>query len=163
MGSLFDELKKAELIDKKRAKQLAHEKRVDKKMAGGDVAEDEELSRKREQFAERRKEERRQHRRTEKERLRHEREKAEWAEIKQLARSKEIESDGKLRWHFETQKGALPYLPVSQPTARRLEAGEIGIVASPDSTWPKFVLVPRDVALAMKRLRPELVRFLNGA
>ena len=46
MGNLFDELKKAKLIDKKRAKQLAHEQRVEKKTQGGQLAADAALEQK---------------------------------------------------------------------------------------------------------------------
>ena len=62
MGSLFDELKKSKLVDKKRAKQLAHEQRVEHKKGGGDVAKDRERAAKAEAYEQQKADERRRNR-----------------------------------------------------------------------------------------------------
>ena len=122
MGNLFDELKKAKLIDKTRAKQLEHEKRVERKESGGDVAADEELTRKAEAFEESRDLERRRQRETAKQRKAAQRDRERRAEVKQLVASRKLgeEAVGSKRWHFRTPTGALPFLPVNEMTAKRL-------------------------------------------
>ena len=73
------------------------------------------------------------------------------------------DAQGPRRWHFETSAGYLPFLPVNEMTARRLQGGELAIVADPNASWPRYVIVPREVGLALKRLDGERVRFLAGA
>ncbi len=165
MGSLFDELKKSKLINKERAKQLAHEARVTRKKSGGDVARDAELAGKTKAFEQLRAEERRQKRDAERARQAAQRDKAKRAEVKQLVQSRDLgeEAAGGRRWHFLTTGGQLPFLPVNESTAKRLEAGEYAIVADPNVAWPHYVLVPREVAQALAAVEREAVRFLAGA
>lgn len=165
MGSLFDELKKSKLIDKKRARQLAHEQRVERTAAGGDVARDEELSRKRGDYEERKSAERRHHREREKERAAAQKERERRAELKQLVASRALgeEASGPRRWHFRSQGGSLPYLPVNEATSRRLQAGEYAIVRDPSAAWPRYVIVPRDVAIQLQRIDGAAVCYLAGS
>lgn len=165
MGSLFDELKKAKIIDEKRAKQLAHERRVEKKSKGGDVGEDAEQDKRREEFAASRKQERKQKREAERQRLAEERERERFAQLRQQVASRQLgdEAMGRRRWHFEAPDHRLPCLTVSDPIGRRLEAGELGIVCDPNYDWPRYVIVPREVALALRGVDPKLVCCLNGA
>lgn len=165
MGNLFDELKKARLVDDKRAKKLAHEKRVERKHKGGDKARDEEAQRKQAEFEQKRKQEALDNRRAERERQEAQRDKGRRAELIQLVASRALgrDAEGKQRWHFEVEGGSLPFLPVNSATARRLEAGELAIVRDPGQDHPSYVLVTRDIALRLKRELPGSVRFLNGA
>ncbi len=165
MGNLFDELKKAKLVDEKRARRLAHEQRVEHQKKGGDKAQDEEARARQAEFEKRRKEEALDHRRTERDRQEQLREKERHAELIQLVASRALgrEAEGRQRWHFEAEGGSLPFLPVNGASAKRLEAGELAIVRDPGRSYPSYVLVTRDIALRLKREFPGTVRFLNGA
>lgn len=165
MGDLFDELKKARLIDEKRARNLAHEKRVERSKQGGDRALDAEEERKRREFEERRALESKEAREREQVRQQEQQHHQKQAELRQLVQAKALgrEGEGKVRWHFATEDGELPFLPVSETVARRLEAGELAIVRDPAAPYPCYAVVPRDVALSLRREFPGFVRFLVGA
>jgi uncharacterized protein YaiL (DUF2058 family) len=165
MGSLFDELKKAKILDEKRAKQLAHEARVERKQGEGNEARDAELEHKAADFARQRADEKQLNRERERVRQEKAKERERLAEVRQLVAARALGDDaqGPRRWHFETSAGYLPFLPVNEMTARRLQAGELAIVADPNASWPRYVIVPRDVGLALKRVDGERVRYLAGA
>ena len=165
MGSLFDELKKSKLIDEKRARQLAHETRIERQRQGGDLAQDASLQQQAAEFEQRKLLERQHNREIERARREKLEEKEHLAGIKQLVQSRALgdEAAGPRRWHFESVSGTLPFLPVNEATARRLQAGELGIVTDPGCSWPHYVLVPREVALALGRVNSASVRFLSGA
>ena len=159
MGNLFDELKKAKLIDKKQAKRLAHEARQEGKKADD---RDEELAQRSQAFDSKRGEQREENREGASQQRAKERKKERWAELKQQVAAKALgeRAQGGQRWHFKTESGLLPFLVVSGLTSRRLEGGELGIVRDPNASWPRYVLVPRELALGLKSLEPSLVRFL---
>ena len=91
--------------------------------------------------------------RRELERLRHENAQTE-AEKERLRRFK-----GPRRFHYREPEGLLPFLEVSDDVGRRLESGELALVAKPVTrVW----VVPRDVAAELDRLRPEVVLHLPG-
>lgn len=164
MGNLFDELKKAKLIDKKKAKQLAHEQRVEKSKKGGDRALDAEASAKAAEREARIAEERRKDRERERERQVAERARQELLEVRQLVESRAIEdARGSRRWHFALPSGALPFVPVHERAARRLEAGEIAIVLDPSVAYPRYVLLPRDVAQKLEAKVPGSLCYMAGA
>jgi len=164
MGSLFDELKKAKLLDEKKAKRLAHEKRVERKAKGGGRAEDEEEARKRRAFEEKKRAEAETQRRAAHARREEEKKKERRSRLRQWIASRAVEDRGeKTRpWYFLAEGGRIPWLPVSSDTARRLAAGEYGIVEDPAVDWPRFVIVPREVALELRDLEPGKLRFLSG-
>lgn len=165
MGNLFDELKKAKLVDEKRARRLAHEKRVEHQEKGGDKGLDEEARARQAEFEKRRKAEAEESRQKDRARQEKLREKERRAELEQLVASRALgrDAEGRQRWHFEAEGGSLPFLPVNAAVARRLEAGELGIVRDPGQDRPSFVLVPRDLAQRLGREIPGSVRFLNGS
>ncbi|HHI81190.1 MAG TPA: DUF2058 family protein [Planctomycetes bacterium] len=165
MGSLFDELKKAKLIDKKKAKQLAHESRVAKKKKGGGRGEELEIRQKREAFEAKKREEAERKRQESKRLQAGKKRQAELAALKQKIQSQAIgeELRGERRFFFVDEEGFIPFLAVSASTGLRLEAGELGIVRDPSKAYLAYCIVPRDVALSCKRLIPEWCRFLNGA
>ncbi len=159
MGSLFDELKKAKLIDKKKEKQLRHEQRTHKKSSKDRDAEGE---------AKRREHEKRRKQQRKKDRQRSEREKAakerraRWAELKQLIASRQLaRENGRRRWYFVAPNGCIPYFEVSESTGRRLEAGELAIVRDPNEEWTSYQIVPRDIGTRMKELEPDHVCYLK--
>lgn len=165
MGSLFDELKKSKLIDKKRAKQLAHEQRVEHKKTGGDVAKDEQLAKKAAAYDEQKDEERRRNREREKEIQAAGKEREKLAEVKQLVASRQLSDDaaGPKRWHFESRSGSLPFLPCNESAMRRLQGGELAIVDDPNVSWPRYVIVPREVARTLERIDAGAVRYAAGS
>ena len=56
----------------------------------------------------------------------------------------------------------LPFLSVDEGVARRLEAGELGIVLDPNVAYPRYVIVPRDVALKLEERVAESICMLAG-
>jgi uncharacterized protein len=164
MGNLFDELKKAKLVDEKRAKKLAHEQRVERKQKGGDKALDQEAQARQAEFEKKRKDEALENRRAERGRQEQQRKKELHAELIQLVASRALgrDAEGRQHWHFEVEGGNLPFLPVNATAAKRLEAGELAIVRDPSRSYPCYVLVTRDIALRLKREFKGSVRFLNG-
>lgn len=163
MGNLFDELKKAKLIDKKKAKQLAHEQRVEKSKKGGDRAVDAEQAAKDAEYQQARAEERQRDRERELQRQKAEAARTELLQLRQLVASRAITaSRGSRRWHFETPSGALPYLPVDEHVARRLEAGELAIVLDPNVPHARYLIVPRDVATKLGARQRDSICFMAG-
>ena len=166
MGNLFDELKKAKLIDKKRAKQLAHEARVEKKTKGGDLAKDEALKQKAEAHESRKAEERRRNRDREAQRQAERQARERRAELKQLVASRRLADDpkGGRRWHFVAENGGVPFVLVDEQASCRLQAGELAIVQDPNfENAPRYAVVPREVAQALAEHSPEAIRFLAGS
>ncbi|MCA8972116.1 MAG: DUF2058 family protein [Planctomycetes bacterium] len=162
MGNLFDELKKAKLIDEKKAKRLAHEQRVERTEKGGDRAMDAERNAKAAELEQRRAEARGRDREREKARQREEQRRAELAMIGQQVASKAIASTGGRRWHFVTPTGFVPYLPVDETTARRLEGGELAIVVDPRVAHARYLIVPREVATKLEAHVASSLCFLAG-
>lgn len=161
MGSLFDELKKAKLIDKKKEKQLRHEQRVDKRSAQD---RDDEGAQKQQAFEQRRQERKQQDRAKGKEAQEASRQRARWAELRQLVAARQLPAEnGRRRWHFIAPNGRLPFFEVGDGTGKRLEAGELAILRDPNVSWPSYVIVPREVGLRMREMKPELVCYLKGA
>lgn len=163
MGNLFDELKKAKLIDKKKAKQLAHEQRVEKSAKGGDRAADAERAAKDAEHKKRLEEQRRRDREREQARQRREREREQRLQIQQLVASRQL-SDlrGSRRWHFVTPSGSVPYVPVDEQVGRRLEAGELAVVLDPNVEHARYVIVPREVALELEAQIADSICSLAG-
>ena len=162
MGNLFDELKKAKLIDKKRAKQLLHEKRIEHSEQGGDTAKDKKLADKAKNFAARQEEEKQQHRSSAQAQKAASRERERRAEIRQLVASRQLGNGaaGSKRWHFRAPSGARPFLPVNDTTSRRLQVGEYAIIRDPAVTWPRYVIIPRDVALKLREVEEGAICWL---
>ncbi len=165
MGSLFDELKKAKLIDKKKAKQLAHESRVAKKKQGGARAEDVEEQKRREAFEAKKREVAEKKREEAKALQEGKKRKADIAALKQQIQSASLggSARGPRRFYFVDEEGFIPFVSVDQATGARLEAGELGIVRDAGKGSLTYCMVPREIALRCKRLVPEWCRFLNGA
>ena len=64
-------------------------------------------------------------------------------------------------FYFVTRKGKARRLDLSEPQAKRLEAGELAVVERPDPGQIEHALVPAAVALELKALSEKVVRFLN--
>jgi uncharacterized protein YaiL (DUF2058 family) len=160
MGSLFDELKKAKLIDKKKEKQLRHEQRTRGKR---DQDKDKESDKKRKQHEARRASQKAQDKARSKEAQRAKQERARWAELKQLIQSRQLQREnGRRRWHYVTSNGRVPFFEVSESTGKRLEAGELAIVRDPNLSYAGYTIVPREIGQRLQEMQPDLVCYLRG-
>lgn len=162
MGSLKDQLRKANLISKKKAKQLAHEQRVKRKKLGKDG-----LQAEQEKLEEARKLEQQRARKRAKEReaaLRKQREEREQhARLRDLVKNAYLSKfGGPRRFFFVTRDRKVPYLEVSDDMGRRLESGRCAIVEAPSDLPDDFAIVPRDVAEKIQAIDRRAVLFLNG-
>ncbi len=162
MGSLKDQLRKANLISKKKAKQLAHEQRVKRKKLGKDGLEAEQQKLEEQRKLERQKE--RQRAREREAAQRREREEREArARLHDLVKNAYISKcGGPRRFFFVTRDRKLPFLEVSDDMGRKLESGRCGIVEAPLGLASEFAIVPRDVAEKVWAIDRKAVLFLNG-
>ena len=162
MNSLKDQLLKTKLVNKKQLRRHEHEKRVKQKELGRDGVQAEkdlhqdELKIKAQQ---RQAEQQRQNRI----RMEAEETKRGQQRIDELiAGANLLESAfGPRRFYFVDAEGKIPFLEVSESIAARLEKGEIAIVEVREGQHPGISLVSAKVAVKLKQLDPELVRFWN--
>ena len=128
MGNLRDHLKKANLISDKRARQLAHEERVQRKTIGREGLEQDREQRAAE-LRQLRDEEREQTSRAQAAIDQARQQAAERAACEQiLATDVLTPRAGGQRFYFELDDGQLPWLELDEKTARSLGAGELCIV-----------------------------------
>jgi uncharacterized protein YaiL (DUF2058 family) len=160
---LFDELKKSGFVDKKAAKQIAHQQRVERKEKGVEGVEAERAAREAELKKLQEEERQRQKRRADEER------KAQLERERRLSIASLIASQalnegfrGPRSFFFEARSGRVPFLTLDLEVARRLESGNLAIVEDPSTSYESFRLVPREVAKRVHELDPELVRFAVG-
>ncbi|MEQ8765151.1 MAG: DUF2058 family protein [Planctomycetota bacterium] len=161
MGSLFDELKKANLINEKDAKRIQHEKRVSNKKKGGARGEREEEAKRRAEFEKRKKEE------AEENRRRAEQAKAQLTEKERFARLKNLVEgavfkerwNGPRRFHFVARSREILALEVDPGIGRKLESGELAICELPDQKPEQFVLIKGQSVAKIRELDESLVRF----
>ncbi len=162
MGSLKDQLRKANLLSKKKAKQLAHKQRVKRKKLGKDGLQAEqdalEAQRKAEKARER---QRAREREAEARRQREEREAR--ARLSDLVKNGRIAGyRGSRRFFFITRDRKVPFLDLSDELGRKLEAGRCAIVEAAPGMPEEFCVVERDVADRMREIDRKAVLFLNG-
>ena len=81
-------------------------------------------------------------------------------EILALFREHALKEGGRpeRRYHFEDDKGRLPFLPVSASTARRLRDGALGI----GTDGKRFYLLPREIVLRALDVAPDLMLCFHG-
>ncbi len=161
MGSLFDELRKAKLINEKDAKRLQHEKRVTRKKKGGHAAEKKEEEQKRVEF------EARKAREAEENRQRAEAQQASQADKERASRLVNIVETsvfrgrwgGQRAFHFVARNKEIWKLEVDPGVGRQLESGEIALCEKPGSQPIEIVLIKGSVIAKIRELDPSLVRF----
>ncbi|MBM4015388.1 MAG: DUF2058 domain-containing protein [Planctomycetes bacterium] len=160
MGDLRDALKKAGLIDDKTDRRLKHEQRVEKKELGRDGLEE----RQRREAAERaaREEQKRAEVKAAQARLDHERGRGERARKLAAALTEQAlrGTSGPRRFHWVDAEGYCPWIALDDETGRRLEAGELALVALPDRA--ETALVPRALALELHAFSPDRILHLAG-
>ena len=70
-------------------------------------------------------------------------------------------TSGPRRFHYHDADDWLPYLQVDDDTGRRLEVGELAIVKHPETK--EAMLLPRAIAIELRKVEPALVVHLAGA
>jgi uncharacterized protein YaiL (DUF2058 family) len=156
--NLRDQLKKANLISEKKAKQLAHEQRVERKEKGREQLEQDADARKEEVEhlrAEERARTRKEQEALDRERKRREEESA----VDQLVAASKKPGPGAVKFYFATADGALPWLELSSREAQEVRAGQLCVVRSGPSGTHTYRLLPVEAARRVHRLRPEAVAF----
>lgn len=160
MNDIRDALRKAGLIDKKTEKRLEHEERVRKKGLGRDgrakERQDAAAGHQQRQASTRQDVRQAQERHNQEQDGAAQRKRA----VQRVVEEELRRTSGPLRFHYRDPNGLLPFVPISEDIARRLESGTIGLVAK--NAGHDTALVPRDVAVELSRVLPERLLFLAG-
>lgn len=160
MGDLRDAFKKAGLIDDKTDRRLKHEQRVEKKELGREGQEERAKREAEERTA--RDEQKRADVKAAQARLDQERARGERGKKLRAALDEQAlrGTSGPRRFHFVDRDGYCPWIALDDDTGRRLEAGELALVALPDTG--ATALVPRALALELHAIAPERILHLAG-
>lgn len=152
MGDMREQLLKAGLVSKKRARQAAHQERLHRTEVGHDgiAAEKEERDRR---FLEEQEQKRRLDQ--ERERLRRE-EAAQVEKDRTLARAIRTgwirdAGGGNRRYYFEAGGGRITYLDLSDQAVRRLNSGTAAVVRTCGAVRGEFCLVDANCASSLVR------------
>ncbi|MEK7487106.1 MAG: DUF2058 family protein [Planctomycetota bacterium] len=148
--SLADELLKAGLIDKKKVKQLKHEKRLE------DKAKIEPRSQQAD-YLKTQQEKREQEKLLVQEERRIREEKEQRDRLKNLLLSNKISSSGNIRHYFVTRDQHILFLEISAEMSSYLTKGSHAIVEVMDTD--DYVIVPISIAKKIEETAPEFVRF----
>ena len=156
--NLRDQLKKANLLSDKKARQLAHEQRVERKAKGREQLEQEAKARADE--VQRLRDQEREQTRREQQRLENERrQREEQAAVDALLRAAKKPGPGAVKFYFATADGALPWLELSPREAQELRAGQLCVVRSGPAGTHTYGLVPIDAGRRVHKTRPEALAF----
>ncbi len=163
MSDLRDALRKAGLVDDRRARKISHEEKARRKRLGKKEAEEERLRREEDRRARERARREEDRRREAARRAAAERRQA-LLQLARLVRDHALASGvrGSRRFHFVTRERKVPFLEVSEETARGLEQGRIAICEVPDAAAEEFVLVDAATARRVREAAPEYVLFFRG-
>ena len=156
--SLRDQFKKANLISDKKARQLAHQARVERKEKGREQLEGEEEARTdevRDLQAKDRANTRREQAEAERQRKLREEEIA----VDVLLESAKKPGPGTVKFYFATADGALPWLELSPREAQEVTAGQLIVVRSGPASTHTYRLLPTDAGKRVHNVRPEAVVF----
>ena len=156
--NLRDQLKKANLISDKKAKQLAHQQRVERKGKGREQLEQE--AQERQDEVQQLRDEGRQKTRKEQAALDRERlRKREQEAVGQLLESAKKPGPGTVKFYFATREGALPWLDLSSREAQEVRAGQLCVVRSGPVGTHTYRLLPADAAKRVHQARPDAIAF----
>ncbi len=162
MGDIREQLLKAGLVSKKKARQAAHQERVHRKEVGhkGIAAEKEEQDRIFQEKQEKK-------RRLDQERERIRREEAALRE-RELLKERMIRTGwirdacgGNRRYFFETGSGRITYLDLSDQAVRRLNSGNVAVVCTGGAVRGQFCLVDSSCAASLAKDFREVLCFWN--
>jgi uncharacterized protein YaiL (DUF2058 family) len=157
MSNLRDQLKKANLLSGKDAKRLAHEERVHRTEVGRAGLDQEQRARQQEidrLQSQERSQQRVLQQQTEAERKAAE-ERAACEQI--LAQDVTRPGHGRLRFHFETDDGWLPWLELSEVDVKRMLSSEFAIVRVGGPRAHDYGLLALASAKRVARLFPERI------
>ncbi|HEB52078.1 MAG TPA: DUF2058 family protein [bacterium] len=156
--NLRDQLKKARLLSDKKARQLAHEQRVERKQKGREQIEQEQRQRA-EEVQELREQERARTRK-EQERLdRERRQREERIAVDRLLADARKPGPGTVKFYFQADDGALPWLELSPREAQEVRAGQLCVVRSGPLGTHVYRLLPADATRRVAALRPDAIAF----
>lgn len=157
--NLRDQLKKANLLSDKKARQLAHEQRVERKEKGREQLEQE--ARQRQDEVQGLRQQSRELTRKEQQRLEQEKkQREEERAVDVLLDGARRPGHGAVQFYFATADGALPWLELSPREAQEVRAGQLGIVRTGPLGTHTYGLLPIDSVRRVHRTRPEVVAFV---
>jgi uncharacterized protein YaiL (DUF2058 family) len=154
--SLRDQLKKANLLSDKDSKRLAHEARVERKDKGRETIEQEAAARQ----AEVEQLSAKDRQRTRQEQERHEQAKkrqAELAAVQALLADAKKPGPGAVKYYFEGDDGALPWLELSPREAQEVRAGQLCVVRAGAPGTHTYRLLGLEATRRVARVQPEVV------
>jgi uncharacterized protein YaiL (DUF2058 family) len=164
VGDLRDAFKKAGLIGDQDERRLAHEERVARKELGRSGLEQQ----KQKEDDERRRRDEQKRAETKAAQEKHDAARQRDERWRKLVRELEAQGlrggSGPRRFHYREPDGHLPCLLVDDECGRRLEAGELAIVALPaaDAAHGPVLIVPRSLAVELRSIEPQLVLHMAG-
>jgi len=156
--NMRDQLKKAKLLSDKKAKQLAHQQRVERKEKGREQLEQEATDRKQEveqMQAKERENTRRDQQELEKQRKQREEQKA----IDVVLASAKKPGPGQVKFYFAASDGTLPWLELSPREAQEVTAGQLCVMRAGLAGTHVYRLLPVDQARRVANARPEALAF----
>lgn len=156
--NMRDQLKKAKLLSDKKAKQLAHQQRVERKEKGREQLEKEATDRKQEveqMQAQERESTRRDQQELEKQRKQREEQKA----IDVVLASAKKPGPGQVKFYFAASDGTLPWLELSPREAQEVTAGQLCVMRAGPVGTHVYRLLPVDQARRVAGARPEALAF----
>ncbi len=154
--SLRDQFKKANILSDKDARRLAHEARIERKEKGREQLEQEQQQNQKslqELSAAERARVQREQRELEAARV----EQQEQAAIAAILAAAQKAGPGTVRYYFEVEDGALPWLEVSPREAQELRAGQVCVVRPGPASVHDYRLLGAELARRVGRLRPEAI------
>lgn len=156
--NLRDQLKKANLLSDKKAKQLAHAQRVERKEKGREQLEQEAKQRQDEvqQLRDQDRElTRKEQQRIERERKQREEQKA----VSVLLESARKPGPGAVKFYFATADGTLPWLELSPREAQEVRAGQLCVVRTGPVGTHTYGLLAIDAGRRVHQARPDAIAF----
>lgn len=156
--NLRDQLKKANLLSDKQAKQLAHEQRVERKEKGRETLEQEAAVREQHVRA-LQTQQRETTRRDQAELDRQKKQREESVAVDALLAGAKKPGPGAVKFYFAVADGSLPWLELSPREAQEVRAGQLCIVRAGAVSTHNYRLLPLEAARRVARVRPDSVAF----
>jgi uncharacterized protein YaiL (DUF2058 family) len=154
--SLRDQLKKANLLNDKEHKRLAHEARIERKEKGREALEAEAGARAQDLEALTAAE--RERTRSEQEAAeRHRKQREEVAAVHTLLAEAKKPGPGAVKFYFEAEDGSLPWLELAPREAQEVRAGQLCVVRTGPPGTHTYRLLPLEVCRRVARTRPDAV------
>ena len=156
--NMRDQLKKAKLLSDKKAKQLAHEQRVERKEKGREQLEQEAQDRKLE-VEQMRSQERENTRRDQAELERQRKQREEQKAIDVVLAAAKKPGPGQMKFYFAASDGSLPWLELSPREAQEITAGQLCVMRAGPVGTHVYRLPPVATARRVASARPEALAF----